>query len=281
MLDPFQLPFMQRAALEFLLLAPIAGLLGAQIVLRGLAFLTHAVGASTFPGLVIAAPLGIPPQLAALGVGGAFATLLGRPRRGGVVSRDATIALLLVAALAIGIVLAGDVFESGAAVDRMLFGSILAIGAGELAAGAVAVLIVLILSARYRRDWIVDGFDGEGEGSGRGGVQERASTALLVAVTIASIVTLDAVGALLVSSLLVIPAAIVRPHARSLRGLEVGAAVTALLVGLAGLLSSYHLDLPPGATTATLGALAFLASVGFRSLCDRPRPLAGGVASRG
>ena len=73
MLDPFQLPFMQRAALEILLLAPLAGLLGAQIVLRHLAFFTHGVGAAAFPGLVLAGPAGIPPALAALGVGGGFA----------------------------------------------------------------------------------------------------------------------------------------------------------------------------------------------------------------
>ena len=61
MIEPFQFPFMQHAALEIALLAPLAGLLGAQIVLRRLAFFTHSVGAASFPGLVIAGPLGIPP----------------------------------------------------------------------------------------------------------------------------------------------------------------------------------------------------------------------------
>ena len=51
--DPFQYAFMQRALAEVLLLALPAGLLGAWIVLRRLAFLTHAVGAATFPGLVL------------------------------------------------------------------------------------------------------------------------------------------------------------------------------------------------------------------------------------
>ena len=59
---PFELEFMQRGALEIVLLAPLAGLLGAQIVLRRLAFFTHSVGTAAFPGLVAAGPLGLPPR---------------------------------------------------------------------------------------------------------------------------------------------------------------------------------------------------------------------------
>src|SRR4051812_50177862 len=66
---------MQRALVELLLLAVPAGVLGSWIVLRRLAFFTHAVGTVTFPGLVVAGPWGVAPQVtalaAALGFGGA------------------------------------------------------------------------------------------------------------------------------------------------------------------------------------------------------------------
>ena len=58
MLEPFQLPFVQRGLIEILILAVPAGLLGTWIVLRGLAFFSHAVGTATFPGLVLADGLG-------------------------------------------------------------------------------------------------------------------------------------------------------------------------------------------------------------------------------
>ena len=64
-LDPFSLRFMQLAAAEVALLSVLAAVLGAQIVLRGLAFFSHAVGAGAFPGLVLASAWGIQPQLAA------------------------------------------------------------------------------------------------------------------------------------------------------------------------------------------------------------------------
>ena len=130
---------MQRAALEVALLAPLAGLLGAQIVLRQLAFYTHGVGAATFPGLVLAGPVGIPPALAAFGVGSLRRRSSGSSRTR--IAYDAGTALLLVAALGIGIVLASDVFDSGAGVDQLLFGSLLAIGDDELAATAVALAV--------------------------------------------------------------------------------------------------------------------------------------------
>ena len=54
MFEPFQLPFVQRGLVEVLILSVGAGVLGTWIVLRGLAFFSHAVGTATFPGLVLA-----------------------------------------------------------------------------------------------------------------------------------------------------------------------------------------------------------------------------------
>src|SRR5436190_630132 len=84
MLTPFHFVFVQRGLLEIALLSIGAGLLGPWLVLRGLAFYTHAVGTAAFPGLVLADGLGFSPPLgAALGAAG-FAGgvgLLGRSRR--------------------------------------------------------------------------------------------------------------------------------------------------------------------------------------------------------
>jgi ABC-type Mn2+/Zn2+ transport system permease subunit len=267
MLDFLQLPYMQRAALEIVLLAPIAGLVGAHVVLRRLAFFTHAVGACSFPGLVVSVPLGIPPQLGALGVGGASSLLIDRLGRRDAASRDAAVALVLVAALAIGVVLASDVVESTVAFDQLLFGSVLGIGGRELTLTALALIIVTALALRFRREWIDDGFDASGEADGD---RAKASWALLGAVTVASIIALDAVGALLVSSLLVVPAVIVRPFASSVVTLEAGTAVSAAVLGLAGLAIAHQFDVPPGAATAVLGAAAFVVGASLAARRSHP-----------
>src|SRR3954447_17749748 len=104
---------MQRALLAILLLAIAGGLLGAWIVLRRLAFFSHAVGTATFPGLVVAGPWGLAPPIAALGAALAFTAGLTRVARDRRLGADAATGLLLVGFLALGSMLASDVFRSG------------------------------------------------------------------------------------------------------------------------------------------------------------------------
>src|SRR4051812_49859513 len=118
---------MQRALAEVLLLAVPAGVLGSWIVLRRLAFFAHAVGTVTFPGLVVAVPWGVAPQLTALAAALGFGAAVERISRTRRVDPGAATGLLLVAALAGGVILASDVYEAGAGVDRLLFGSLIAI----------------------------------------------------------------------------------------------------------------------------------------------------------
>src|SRR5919106_2453148 len=138
--DLADLPFLREALLELLLLAMTGGVLGAWVVLRRLAFFSHAAGSATFPGLVVADASGVSPILAglavALGYAGGVQRVGGRGREHG----EGT-ALLLVAALAAGVVLASDVFESGAVVDRLLFGTLLGLGTADLAISAAAVAL--------------------------------------------------------------------------------------------------------------------------------------------
>src|SRR6266542_2229301 len=73
MFSPFQYAFVQRGVMEMLLLALPAVLLGVWIVLRGLAFFSHGVGAAAFPGLVLADGLGFAPVIGAFAAAGVFA----------------------------------------------------------------------------------------------------------------------------------------------------------------------------------------------------------------
>jgi ABC-type Mn2+/Zn2+ transport system permease subunit len=254
--DPFQLEFMQRGALEVALLAPLAGILGAQIVLRQLAFYTHGVGAAAFPGLVVAGPAGLPPSACALAVGLVFAAAVERLRRTTRVAYDSATALLLVAALAIGIVLASDVFNSGSEVDQLLFGSLLSIGDRELLTTAAALAIVGLAALGWRRSWIATGFD-EPSSRSLGLRPEIADLVLLSAIAVSVIAALDATGTLLVGAILVIPAATARLFTTSVAALELTAGGLALVEGIVGLWIAYQLDVPPGAAIATLGGAVF------------------------
>src|SRR3954466_6937484 len=156
---PFDVAYMQRALVEALLLAALGGVLGSWIVLRRLSFYTHGVGTAAFPGLVAAASLGVAPQLAALGSGLVYAGALDRLTRTRPGVPHAATGLLLVAALAVGAVLASNVFRSGAGVDRLLFGSLIGLSAGGVWLAAGVVVAVLGLDALAGRAWLAGTFD--------------------------------------------------------------------------------------------------------------------------
>lgn len=265
MLETFQHPFMQRAVIEIALLAPLAGLFGAQIVLRRLAFYSHSVGAAAFPGVVVAGPAGVPAWLGALATAGCFATLLQRlGRRPGTVAIDAVTALLLVTALAVGIVLAGDVFHTDVEAERALFGSLLAIGPEQLRFSAFALALALLAALRFRPAWLAGGFDPASTRSL--GLPAGAELALVVVIAVAAVASIDAAGSLLVAAILVVPAATVRPFARSVVALELGAGALAFAEGIGGLLIADQLDVPPGAAIAVLGGSVFALALALRSL---------------
>ncbi|MFM8520187.1 MAG: metal ABC transporter solute-binding protein, Zn/Mn family [Solirubrobacterales bacterium] len=262
LLDPFALPYVQRATLEVLLLAVAAGVIGPWIVLRALSFYSHAVGVSTFPGLVLADGIGLSPQLFAFGAAGAFTALssvLGRVRNA---ATDAVTALVLVGFLAAGVILASDVFSSGANVDSLLFGSLLSIGSDDLFFAAGTALLALIASTLFSRHWLARGFD-EQSAPEAGSGSRWFDVVLLVSVAVVVVAALNAIGALLVIALVVVPAATVRLMARNIRTLQVGTLALVAVEGIFGIWLSVETNVPPGATIAVLsGAVFGLAAIG-------------------
>ncbi len=261
MLESFTAPYMQRALVEILLLAVLAGALGAWIVLRRLAFFTHSVGTAAFPGLVVAGPWGIAPQLAALGAALGFAGARERLARGQ--DEDAATGILLVAALALGALLASDVYESGAGVDRLLFGTLIGLSDTDLLLTALAAVVALAAGAGLRRPWLARAFDPDGARA-LGVPVAWPERALLGAVAAAVIVALAAVGALLVSVVLVVPAATVRLVARDLRTLQLGTGALAAVEGVAALVLADNVNVAPGPAMAVVSGAVFALVVAVR-----------------
>src|SRR5215211_1077332 len=225
-------PYVQRALLEMLLLAVPAGLLGSWIVLRRLAFFSHAVGTVSFPALVLASAWGIAPQLAALVAALGFGVAQERLERARRLGADAATGLLLVGALAAGVVLASDVFESGTEVDTLLFGSL--IGLGERP----------VLADRL----------------------------LLAGVAATAVVALDAVGALLVTVVLVVPAATARLLTDRLAQLQLAAIALAAVEGVGAVWLADAMNVGAGPALAVLGGAVFALVAATTALRARAVP---------
>ena len=251
------------------MLAVAGGLLGAFVVLRRLAFFAHAVGTATFPALVVADATGFSATLAGLGAAAAYAGSVERAGRSSRDPGDSATGLLLVAALGGGILLASDVFASGAAVDRLLFGTAIGLDGGDLALSGAAAALALAATILFGRTWAAVGFDPESAGA-LGLPVRRADVLLLGSVAIAAVAALPAVGALLVSSLFVVPAAVARLFARDVRTLLFSSVGVAAALAVTGLYVSLALDIAPGPAVAVLGA-------GTYGVCAVLTGLRGGV----
>jgi ABC-type Mn2+/Zn2+ transport system permease subunit len=258
--DPFQYPFMQRALEEVLLLSIPAGLLGSWIVLRRLSFLTHAVGAATFPGLVLGFGLGFSPWLGAFGVAALFAGAQTTFERRCRLDAGAITGLLLATALAAGSVLTSNVFHSSATVDGLLFGSLLGIGSTDIARALVLGIVCVALILVAGRGLLATSFAPSAAASL--GYRRGVYDAVLLLVLGAAVVSCSAaIGGFVVSGLLVVPAATARLVARSLPQMQLGATALAAVESTLGLVLAFHLDVPPGAAIAVLAASVYLAAV--------------------
>ena len=262
MFDPFALPFFQRGIIEILLLASVSGLLGVWIVLRGLAFYAHAVGTAAVPGLVLADGLGFSAIFGAFGAALVMAALIALLLRRRSVGGDSATALVLAGALALGVILASDVFGSQGSVDRLLFGSLLAIGTPELILAAVAALAAAVATAIFGPRWLAAGF------TDRSG----SSDSLLIAlIALAAVAALAAVGALLATAILVVPAATTRLIIKRLPLWQLTTAALAAAEGVIGMTLAYQLNVPPGAAIAVLAGIVF-SLVAIAVLIHQRRP---------
>jgi ABC-type Zn uptake system ZnuABC Zn-binding protein ZnuA/ABC-type Mn2+/Zn2+ transport system permease subunit len=278
-LEPFQLPFVQRGIVEILVLAVAAGLIGTWIVLRGLAFYAHAVGTAAFPGLVLADGLGFAAVLGAGGTAALVALAVGvlARREGGRERYDSLTALVLIAALAVGVILASDVFHSGSNVETLLFGSLLLVDNGDIAFAAATAVIVLATAFVLEQRWLAVGFD---PASARGlGARSAVPDGILLAlVALVSVAALSTLGALLATAVLVVPAATTRLVCERIRPWQLATVALTAVEGVVGLWLSVQLNAPPGPAIAVLAGGVF-AVVALRKVVGGRAVSAAGVAA--
>jgi ABC-type Zn uptake system ZnuABC Zn-binding protein ZnuA/ABC-type Mn2+/Zn2+ transport system permease subunit len=280
MFEPFQLPFVQHGIVEVLILAVAGGLIGTWIVLRGLAFYAHAVGTAAFPGLVLADGLGFAAVLGAGATAALVAVAVGLlARREGARDRyDSLTALVLVAALAVGVILASDVFHSAGNVETLLFGSLLLVDSGDYAFAAVSAVIVLAGGFVLEQRWLATGFD-PGSARALGARSAAPDIVLLALVALVAVAALSTLGALLATALLVVPAATTRLVCTRLRPWQLATVALVAVEGIAGLWLSVQVNAPPGPAIAVLAGGVFAVVAAVRVLGARRTGVAAAAAA--
>ena len=178
---------------------------------------------------------------------------------------DTLTALVLVAALAAGVILASDVFASTAGVDALLFGSLLLTGGDDLALAAGVSAAALAGTAILGARWLATGFDADAARA-QGLRSALPDIVLLALVAMVAVASLRIAGALLAGALIVVPAATTRLLFDRLLAWQVATVALVLVEGVVGLWASVQLNAPPGASIAVLSGAVFAVVAVARSL---------------
>lgn len=277
LVDPFRLPFMQRALVELLLLAVVAGVAGVHVVLRRMAFVTDTLTHTIFPGIVVAFLLGQSVLLGALVAGVLSAALLPVLTASRRVAPDAALAVLLTSFFAVGVVLVSRTEGYTSDLTLFLFGDLLSVTGRQIAETVAVGALVLALFTALHKELLLAAFDpGGARAMGYRTVVLDLVLNVLVALTVVAAVR--AVGTVLVIALLVVPAVTAQVLTDRLVVMVAVAVGVAALGGWLGLVLSfqgsvaYGVALPAGATVvAVLVALFGAVSVAAGLLRHRRR----------
>jgi zinc transport system permease protein len=251
--------FLLRATLAGLGVALATGPLGAFVVWRRMAYFGDATSHAAILGVALALALSLPVGLGTMLVALAMAlTVSTLAARGWAV--DTTLGVLAHSALAFGLVAIS--FLPGVRVDLsgLLFGDILAVSKSDLAfVWGGALVIVALLAWRWQALLTSTLSEDLAQASGLNPNRERLVLTVALAIVVA--VALKIVGALLISAMLIIPAAAARSLSRSPESMALLAVVIGAASVLAGLQTSLHFDTPAGPSIIAVAAIAFTVSV--------------------
>ena len=265
LLAPFALDFMVRGFIAALIVGALCSTIGTYVVLRKLSFIGDGIAHASFAGIVIAYMRGANFYVGAALVAVATALGIGYVHRKGNVSLDTTIGVLFTGAFALGVFLMSRLKNYSVDLQDYLFGNILGVSAQDLYLIIGLAAIVTVTIVVYFRPLIYTSFDpvvAEASGIPAAFIEY----VLLVVLALTIIVSISAVGIILVAALLVTPAAAAYQLTRRFAAMMAISAALGAACAVGGLYLSYYLNAASGATIVLLATCVFFAAMGVRRL---------------
>jgi len=264
LLEPLSYPFFVRALVAAVLVGTVCSVVGTYVVLRGLAFIGDAIGHAAFPGVVIAFMLQVPFYLGAAVAAISTALTIGFVTRRTTLRPDTTIGVLFAGTFALGIFLFSAIEGYVADLFSFLVGNILFISFADLVGLLILGGLILAAVALLWKELLYSTFDPLGAAAS-GLPVARLEYLLLILVALTIVVSVQAVGIILVVAMLVTPAAtaqLLTARFARLMGLAVAFGVGGAVVGL---YLSYWLDVASGASIVLVETALFVLVLAFNS----------------
>ena len=256
LLDPFQFGFFQRGLIVATLAGALCGLVGVYVVLRSMSYVGHGLAHAVFGGAAISAVTGVSYFLGA-GLWGVLAALtIGRVSRRSAIGADAAIGVVTTASFAVGLAIQSRSGSVSRSLDTVLFGNVLGVFTSDVVAIVVVGVLVVAVVVAFRRELTFTTFDSEV--AVVSGIRVDLIDAMLMIVISATVlVSVRVIGALLISAMLVLPAATSRLLTNSITRMLWMSPLLGAAFGFVGMYISWYADVPSGAVITIVGAAMF------------------------
>jgi ABC-type Mn2+/Zn2+ transport system permease subunit len=262
LLEPLGTAIFVRALVASALVGIVCAVVGTYVVLRGIAFIGDAIAHAGFPGVVAAYMLSIPFYLGAAVAAVSTALAIGWVTKRAGIRQDTAIGVLFAGTFALGVFLFSTIQGYVADLFSFLLGNVLAIGQEDLVAlvliggGVIAVVALLWKELLYAT------FDPLGAAAS-GIPVDRLEYLFLALVALTIVVSLQAVGIILVVAMLITPAATAQLVSVRFTRLMLVAALVGVGSSIIGLYLSYWFDVASGATIVLVQTAAFILALAF------------------
>jgi manganese/iron transport system permease protein len=269
-LEPLQYAFMLRGLAAAVMVGVVCAVVGTFVVLRGMAFFGDALAHAILPGVAVAYLLGGtggPLFWGAMGASVLTAVGIGAVTQDQRLREDTAIGVVFSGAFALGIALISSLQSYSVDLAHILFGNILAVTAGDLWRVGIFGLLVLAVVAAVYKEFVVVSFDPVHAATMRLPI-EGLRYLLLVLVAVTVVVSLQTVGAGLLTAMLITPAATGYLLARRLSSMLIISVAVGVLSGIAGLYLSYFVAIASGAAIVLVATGCF----GVAWIVTRLRP---------
>ncbi|MBN1540929.1 metal ABC transporter permease [candidate division KSB1 bacterium] len=256
MIDLMQFTFMQRALVAASLTGAVCALIGVFVVFRGMSFIGAGISHASFGGVALGFVLNINPLYTAIGFCVLVAWLIGWVTEIGRLREDAAVGIFFASTMAMGVLLVSLI--KGYQIDLFgyIFGNVLAISRNDLIAMAVLALLVFLVIFFFYKEFLLLTFDAE-MAAVTGLPVKWLNFLMLTLMAFTIVLSIKAVGIVLVSALLVIPAA----SAVQLTAHFKKAIIYAVFIGVvscwSGLFLSAFLNIASGATIVLTATAVF------------------------
>ena len=256
-LEMWQYQFMVKALVVGVVLAVTAGLIGVSLVLRRKAMIGDGLSHVGFGAFAIATVIGVMPLQFALPIVILAAILILQVNQKSKVDADALIAMLSAGALAVGTLVISVVRGVNTDINNYLFGSILALDDFDVVVGVIfSLVVILFFFVKYHEIFVMT-FD-ENFAKSIGLKTERLNTIFAILCAVVVVLGMRLVGALLISGLIIFPTVTAMQVVKSFKAVVFTSVVVSVFCMVMGIIFSYFVATPTGATIVIFNVMAFL-----------------------